>query len=564
MRYISKNPISIVTMSILICLIHIAALPMVEELASAQQQTVTNPDGTTTTTGIRDERYGRGGTREETKDGRGRVVKRVWKDRMGRVLEEERTSYGVGNQKTVWRTIYNPKPEGGTVRSKVIHTETDLVGDEILEETWIYNEKGQWIDGSRSEVLPNGKKKTSRWDPKEKRYVEVAATARPGFAVDSEMAGGLNTTTFTTPRGKISVNLTDDLAAGDTLSGTVTAQPEGKTEAERAQNQGELSGYVIEMEKQQTRATSQTLKWTIPAVVAVGTTALILKDKKGKEVARAPIPVLPESEEAVGEFRIPEIGQQGRPVEVLGSFDGDFSTTNLSVGGEELQKLAESPRKVVARNTSNKTGPTQLAVQEQGRTAHGEFRSLGIRLSAPKLDLLKGEQTTLTITVLGLEGIEKPVPLVLENRSSSVISMGGGNLQRISISPSQVQGDTYTTERPLTGIQRGAFTITATVTRDGRGQPQTPANVGGGGPQTAVGYPGYNICGSGCGPPATEQGTGRIRCVTTATCRGRGKDCTCHLFRRPTNTNQDYEHVEGPNDWTDRQPGYEYGCRCVN
>ncbi len=469
MRYIGKSQISIVTMSILICLIHIAALPMVEERASAQQQTVTNPDGTTITSGIRDERYGALGTREEKKDTRGRVVRTVWKDRSGRELEEELTTYGLVD-KVVVRTLHNPLTRGNdlrrTVMSRKIIIKTDRDGNEVYNETQIFDEHGvKQTGGFKTEVLPNGRRKASTWDPQKKNYVEVAAGARPGFLVNGELAGGLNTTTFTTPQGRITVNLTDDLAAGDTLSGTVTAEPEGKTEAERAQNQGELSGYVIEMEKQQTRATSKTLKWTIPEVVAVGTTALILKDKKGKEVARAPIPVLPESEEAVGEFRIPEIGQQGRPVEVLGSFDGDFSTTNLSVGGEELEKLAESPRKVVARNNSNKTGPTQLAVQEQGRTAHGEFRSLGIRLSAPKLDLLKGEQTTLTITVLGLEGIEKSVPLVLENRSSSVISMGGGNLQRISISPSQVQGDTYTTERPLTGIRRGAFTIVATATR---------------------------------------------------------------------------------------------------
>jgi hypothetical protein len=108
----------------------------------------------------------------------------------------------------------------------------------------------------------------------------------------------------------------------------------------------------------------------------------------------------------------------------------------------------------------------QLVVREQGRTAVGQFRSIGLSLSAPKLDLLRGEQTTLTVKVFGLEGIKSPVPLVLENRSPGVIQMGGANRETIMISPSQVQAGTYTTQRPLTGIQRGGFTIVGTVTRD--------------------------------------------------------------------------------------------------
>src|SRR6266699_6865242 len=69
-----------------------------------------------------------------------------------------------------------------------------------------------------------------------------------GYHVDTRTANGLFVTTFTTPQGKIKVNLTDDLAAGDTISGTVETEPAGKNDVERAQNQAELNGYVIELE----------------------------------------------------------------------------------------------------------------------------------------------------------------------------------------------------------------------------------------------------------------------------------------------------------------------------
>lgn len=48
-----------------------------------------------------------------------------------------------------------------------------------------------------------------------------------------EVSGGLRTITLTTPRGDIKVNLPGEISAGDTISGTVVAEPKGKDEKER-------------------------------------------------------------------------------------------------------------------------------------------------------------------------------------------------------------------------------------------------------------------------------------------------------------------------------------------
>ncbi len=142
-----------------------------------------------------------------------------------------------------------------------------------------------------------------------------AMSAKRGHAVAAEVVAGLNTTLFSTPRGKIRVNLPDDMAAGDTLSGTVFTEPEGKDQNEQARNQGELSGYVVEMEKQQTSSTGRIFKLAIPT--AISTTYLILRDKKREEIARREISVTRQPP-PVEEFDLPTIGQQGRPVEVRG------------------------------------------------------------------------------------------------------------------------------------------------------------------------------------------------------------------------------------------------------
>ena len=400
--------------------------------------------------------------------------------------------------------------------------------------------------------------------------IKRGTSASPGYQAANTVATGLSTATFTTPQGTIYVNLPSDMAAGDTLSGTVVAEPKSQDPKQQTKNQRDLSEYVVELGQQRIAISAGgMLRLALPTAIST-TSYLILRDKKGKEVCRSEVPVA-SSLPTIGEFTLPTLGQQGRPIEFLGSFDGNLDTTRVRVGGQDVQLLAESPRRMIARNTSPRAGLTEIELREGDQVRRGPFRSLGISLSAPKLNLLRGEGTTLTIVVTGLEDLRESIPLVIENRSPGVISMGGGNLQPVMIAPGDVRQGSYTTERPLTGIQPGGFTITATVTRRGEeDQSQTPPNVtarpdSGAGPQTAAGQtPGYNICGSGCGTYATEQGTGRIRCVTTSTCKGRGTNCKCHLFRRPRNTNQDYEHVDGPNAWTDPEGGFEYVCRCVN
>ncbi len=156
------------------------------------------------------------------------------------------------------------------------------------------------------------------------------------------------------------------------------------------------------------------------------------------------------------------VGQQGRPKEIYGPFDGYFSNTLITIGGQEVKKLAESPRKLVFESPKNLSGLTEILLRERNVEAKGEYRNVGVRLSAPKTNLTRGERTTLTIQVNGLQGIDKPMPLTLE--SHGVITMEGGSFQPLMIQPSQVTADgRYTTTRGVTGLQTGAWEATATV-----------------------------------------------------------------------------------------------------
>lgn len=165
-------------------------------------------------------------------------------------------------------------------------------------------------------------------------------------------------------------------------------------------------------------------------------------------------------------------------MEIHGPFDGDASNTTLNLNpvrtprlegqkdmgfqGNRLPFRAESPRKIVFESPSNFTGLADLVVKEGNTETKGTYRNVGVQLSAPKTNLLKGEKTTLTIQVRGLEGIQKPVPLTLT--SEGVITMEGGPYQPLMIQPSQVDaGGRYSTTRGVTGIQAGGWGATATV-----------------------------------------------------------------------------------------------------
>jgi hypothetical protein len=103
-----------------------------------------------------------------------------------------------------------------------------------------------------------------------------------------------------------------------------------------------------------------------------------------------------------------------------------------------------------------------MTVKEGDKQSTGNFRNVGVNLSAPKTSLRRGESTELKVEVQGLEGIKEPVPLTL--KSQGVITMTGGNYQPLTIQPSQVGGDgSYATTRGITGLQAGGWTATATV-----------------------------------------------------------------------------------------------------
>jgi hypothetical protein len=351
-------------------------------------------------------------------------------------------------------------------------------------------------------------------------WPRAASTQSPTVTSNIQTIDGLTVVTFKVNTGRIRVNLPDDMRAGDTISGTVFADPDGKTKEEQTANQAELKKFGIRLigsmdDKPQDVALGDVgiiFKYALVNNRESGTVFTVgLQHNAGGLLAQQKVPmtqsgavvtpdpkittppgttpsgaVITPDPKITPTFYFPVLGQTGRPLTITGPFDGNSANTSVSFRSDrnidwdkvkgsvaDFEKgatnvsggfglLAESPRKAVFEAPPNVVGAVEVLLKEGSTEKTSEFRNLRLDLSAPKTSLLKGESTELKVVVSGLDGLKQPVPLTLT--SKGVITMDGGPFQQLTIEPKQVDGSgQFTTYRRVVGVQAGGWGATATV-----------------------------------------------------------------------------------------------------
>jgi hypothetical protein len=271
---------------------------------------------------------------------------------------------------------------------------------------------------------------------------------------------GLHIIEFETPYGKIYVNLPDDMAMGDIISGTLSAEPAGKKEKDRDKNMDLLKGYIIDINNQKTAVAEEWGTWTIPDTDEL---SIILRDQQGNVAAKTEVPVIDEAPSLQSEeFTCPIYAQAGRPFIFGGKFNGDFSDTQVRMNEKEVDKLAESSRQAVVLSPMDQIGTTTVDLDEGDSNAEFECRNILVEPSIGKSKLKKGETTELVVIIRGLEGLENDIPLQIENKTPNLVKMDESGL--ISIQPNDVEeGGIYTFKTLVTGIMPGNFHIQASI-----------------------------------------------------------------------------------------------------
>ncbi len=290
---------------------------------------------------------------------------------------------------------------------------------------------------------------------------------------------GLRTVKFETKNGEVEVTLPSTIHAGDVISGTVISQPKGKNERQKTKNRNVLNGYVIEIEEKDSptqKKKAQPVKnqkgsWILPETIAETGVRFLLKDSRQKVVGEVPVPASPMPRDlsvpavlTENDFAVPSYLRAGEPERITGHFDGDFTTSALEIGNTEAEVLAESPGELFFETPEEISGPVDVELREDDFTMEEEVNVLDLDISAGKLNLVKGEQTQVHVSVNGLEGLETEVPLELANLTPSSIEMEGGNQQGIIIAPEDISADgTYSLDLGVTAASRGGFSVMATI-----------------------------------------------------------------------------------------------------
>jgi hypothetical protein len=260
----------------------------------------------------------------------------------------------------------------------------------------------------------------------------AAAQVTP-YTLKVETGPGLIAVTFTLQGNQARVYLPDDVAPGEKFSGALEGQP----------------NYVVEFAGQQALVRAGAFHWDMPAQQPSDFLPLILRDLRGRELARASVPVAaPQRPSTV--FRFPKVVQAGSPAPVLGPFDGDSRSTRFEIAGETAQVLAESVRKIVIRAPEKPLGMTTYALRKGALDKQGSVRSIIIETK-------QADDSNLAIAARGLDGLEDEVALKLDR-------------DYIFIRPAEVKADgSYGTRLPLLGIESDVAAMEARVIF-----PQTP------------------------------------------------------------------------------------------
>lgn len=289
--------------------------------------------------------------------------------------------------------------------------------------------------------------------------------------VISEQDNGLLTTTFKTSKGDVTVYLPGDIYAEDVISGTVLCEPKGKNEKQIEKNGNVLNGYVVELEDKKETVEKKKMNWEIPATITGGIVPLVLKDLKGKEIGKAEIPAnnsprhvdIPEIP-GEGDYSFPPYSQTGQTGRIPGYYDGLFDNTNLEIDDEAVILLAESPGNLYFETPSNLSGPADIVLREGSVTVQDRMHILDLNMTADKLNLMKGEQATVTLEVRGLLGIEQDVPVRIVNLTPEVILMKGGDEQVEIIHPEAINNvDAWIHTFIVEAIRAGAFSVQSNV-----------------------------------------------------------------------------------------------------
>jgi len=275
---------------------------------------------------------------------------------------------------------------------------------------------------------------------------------------------GLTTAIFNLPQGMIKVYLPDDIRPGDRISGSLIAEPAGKNEKQALKNRAELNGYAVTICNTVFSAANagKPISFSVP-LGSPTVCRIVLTSAAGIKTPGLTAPTIPENlpSPAPDACNIPSHALAGSPMRITGPFDGDAANTRCTLGSKPMEVLAESPRSCIVNYPPDAGGPNTVNINESGKPpCSRNVSGVDMELKPGKLNLMRGEKTTLDVKISGLEGLPDTARLKVTNTSPEVIRMTGGITTQVSIPPSSSNtGGVYARRFDIESIKTGNFTV---------------------------------------------------------------------------------------------------------
>ena len=284
-----------------------------------------------------------------------------------------------------------------------------------------------------------------------------------GYAQTISSQKGLTTAVFNLPAGTIKVYLPDDIRPGETISGTISAEPLGRNTKQLEKNLTELKKHTVSFngENFSVNNTNTPFRTVINVSKPESGRLQLMNDVKTIEGEVVDVRI-PNISRAAGPVvcAIPAHALCAAPLRITGPFDGDASNTKCSLNNTSLEILAESPGQCIVSFPADAKGTQNLNIQEKNaQPCSKNISAVNMDVTAGKLNLLRGERTYIDVQITGLQGLTGLALLDVNNITTDIVSMQPANNLIIPLNPDSVGSGDFNRHFNLQSISNGAFTV---------------------------------------------------------------------------------------------------------
>ena len=261
--------------------------------------------------------------------------------------------------------------------------------------------------------------------------------------------------------GKYDLYLPDDIRPGDLISFNSKIIADGDKPKEINKNLASLNSNTISLGSHNFMPGTSGQKLNLSAQ-EFKNLSLLVKNTAGKTLYEAPLDLsnLTVPLRASSTFALPTHALAGGPFRVTGPFDGNAENTKCTINNKEAVILAESPRQCIIEFPKDVKGSATITITEGEKTITQNINGVDYTIAAGKMNLLKGESTYIDVKISNLQNLQENATLSLENLTTGVVVMAGGNVQVIPILPESVSGvGTFYKRFTIQSLKTGTFTI---------------------------------------------------------------------------------------------------------